>query len=240
MNHDWLVLRLDGPLMAFGGIAVDHIRPTRDFPAASMVTGLIGNALGWHWCDAEQHQALQDRLVFAAYKERCGFLLTEMQNAALNRDDEGWTTWGVPERRTGGGRTYDSPHRRKREYFADASARLVLRLQQAKDAPTFEALIQSFDYPARPLFIGRKPCLPSRPLLAQGADRYVEASNAYDALCTLASRNPSTAQKQALWPAGEGPQNGANVDRVMERRDLRNWRKGVHAGSRLVVEGWVP
>lgn len=240
MNHNWLVVRFEAPLMAFGGIAVDQIRPTRDFPAASMLTGLIGNALGWHWCDAERHQDLQDRLLFAAYKERQGFLLTDMQNAALNREDEGWTTRGVPERRTGAYRTYGSPHRRRREYHADASARLVLRLEQAEEEPTIAALIQAFHCPARPLFIGRKPCLPSRPIVASGADRYVEGSNAYDALCALAWRNASTGPKKALWPLGEGPQTGKCVDRIVERRDLRDWRKGVHAGSRSVVVGWVP
>ena len=239
MNHHWLVVRFEGPLMAFGGIAVDHMRPTRDFPAASMVTGLIGNALGWHWCDAERHQNLQDRLVFAAYKERRGYLLTDMQNAALNREDEGWTTWGVPERRTGAYSTYDSPHRRRREYHADASARLVLRLEHAEEAPTIAALTQAFHCPVRPLFIGRKPCLPSRPFVSANADRYVEGSTAYDALCTLASRNPSSGRKQALWPLGEGPEHGTCVERIVERRDLRNWRKGVHAGNRSVVEGWI-
>lgn len=240
MNHDWLVMQFEGPLVAFGGIAMDHVRPTWDFPAASMVTGLIGNALGWHWCDTDRHQNLQDRLVFAVYKHRRGFLLTDMQNAEMNREDEGWTTWERPEGRTGANRTYDSPHRRKREYHADASARLVLRLRQAGEAPTIAALIQAFHFPARPLFIGRKPCLPSRPLVAANADRCVEAASAYDALCAVASRNPSTTRKQALWPVGEGPQHGASVDRIVERRDLRNWRKGVHAGSRPIVEGWVP
>ncbi len=240
MSHRWLVLRLEAPLMAFGGIAVDHVRPIRAFPAASMITGLIGNALGWHWCDGGQHQGLQDRLVFAAYKKRDGFLLTDMQNAQLNRGDTGWTTRAASEQRGGAHRTYDSPHRRRREYLADEAVRLVLRLQRTGEPPTMETLAHALQCPARPLFVGRKTCLPSLPLLAPSPKCWVEASNAYSALCLVASGDPSKARRRALWPLGEGPERGAQVDRLVERADLRNWRIGVHGGSRRVVEGWVP
>lgn len=70
MIHRWLVVRLEAPLMAFGGVAVDQVGPTRDFPSASMLTGLFANALGLHWSDRTAHQALQDRLIFGARRER--------------------------------------------------------------------------------------------------------------------------------------------------------------------------
>ena len=70
MSQRWLVIRLQAPLMAFGGVAVDQVGPTRDFPATSMLTGLFANALGLHWSDRMAHQALQDRLIFAARRER--------------------------------------------------------------------------------------------------------------------------------------------------------------------------
>ena len=240
MSRRWLVLRLEAPLMAFGSVAVDHVRPTGDFPAASMICGLIGNALGWHWRDRQQHQDLQDRLVFAAYQERRGVLLIDMQNANLRSDDKGWTTRGVPEQRAGRKSTYDSPHRRRRAYKADEAVRLVLRLESDERAPTLATLARAFQYPARPLFIGRKPCLPARPLVAPEPDSCVDAVNSYAALCTVASAGPSTRRKPALWPVGEGPERGAEVDRFVERTDLRNWRTGLHGGSRRVVEGWVP
>ena len=47
--HAWLKLDLAGPLMAFGGVAIDQVGPVRDFPAASMLTGLFANALGLEW-----------------------------------------------------------------------------------------------------------------------------------------------------------------------------------------------
>src|SRR5690606_28426434 len=122
------VLRLEAPMVAFGGVAIDQVGVTRDFPAASMLTGLIGNALGWHRTDTARHQNLQDRLIFAARRdaEPVPARLTDMQNAQLGKTDRGWTTWGQPEGRDGA--SYAAPHRRQRDYLADLCVTVVLRL----------------------------------------------------------------------------------------------------------------
>jgi CRISPR system Cascade subunit CasD len=57
----FLVLRLEAPLMAFGGPIVDQIGPTRSFPGQAQITGLLGNALGYHHHDADALEALQRR-----------------------------------------------------------------------------------------------------------------------------------------------------------------------------------
>ena len=45
--RDALILRFDAPLMSFGGPMVDHNGVVQDFPPTSLLTGLIGNALGY-------------------------------------------------------------------------------------------------------------------------------------------------------------------------------------------------
>ena len=42
-----LLIRLSSPLIAFGGETIDNFGVIRDFPALSMVTGLLANSLGW-------------------------------------------------------------------------------------------------------------------------------------------------------------------------------------------------
>lgn len=232
MIHRWLVVRLEAPLMAFGGVAVDQVGPTRDFPSASMLTGLFANALGLHWSDRTAHQALQDRLIFGARRERepaAAGVVTDTQNARLGKDDRGWTTLGAPEGRAGA--TYDSPHRRTRDYLADQAVRVVARLDQADESPTLERLADALDHPARQLFIGRKPCLPTCRLM----DGWVEAETVYSALVSL----PVAGTFRALWPVGEGPEHGAEVERIIDLADLRNWRTGLHGGARRVVEGRI-
>ena len=210
--------------MAFGGVAIDHVGPTRDTPAASMLTGLFGNALGWHWSDWQAHQLLQDRLVFAARIDQEGSLVTDSQNAKLGKNDRGWTTAGLVEGRDGA--SYDAPHRRRRDYLADARVVVVLRLTQREAAPSLDKLADALNRPARPLFIGRKPCLPTRPLFAG----WTEADSAYAAL-SATGQTPTRAQ----WPVGEGPAGEATLDLP----DMRNWRSGLHGGRRLVIQGQI-
>lgn len=218
--------------MAFGGVAVDQVGPTRDFPAASMLTGLFANALGLHWSNRSAHQTLQDRLIFAARREREAdtvAVLTDVQNAHLSKTDKHWTTSGIPSGRDGA--SYGAPHRRTRDFLVDQSVQVVLRLDPAEDEPTLQTLARALDSPARPLFIGRKPCLPSCRLM----NGWVQADSAYTALSML----PGVRPMRALWPVGEGPESGDLVGHLADRADLRNWRTGLHSGSRHVVEGLI-
>ena len=234
MSRCWLVLRLEAPLMSFGGVAVDHVGPVRDFPAASMLTGLIGNALGWKWSDRRAHQGIQDRLVFAARRDREGVVLTDTQNAQLAGSDKAWTTRGEPEGR--GGASFGGPHRRQRSYLADSSVCIVICLDPADKYPSLEVLADAFDKPARTLFLGRKPCLPSAPVLGNKVGRWVMADTAHAALSEVPGDGKPV---RSQWPIEHGPEAGGHVDHVTDLADLRNWRTGIHGGSRRVVEGWV-
>ncbi|WP_377295375.1 type I-E CRISPR-associated protein Cas5/CasD [Rhizobium sp. SG2393] len=261
--HDrrWLILEIEAPLIAFGGVAIDHMGVTRDFPAASMLTGLLANALGWQRTDSDRHQALQDRLIFAARidRESPAGLLTDMQNAQLEKKDRAFTTWGIVEGRDGA--SYGAPHRRRRDYHMDARVVIAITLAPSegnRGVPgdyDLDGLAAALHRPARPLFIGRKTCLPSRPLLpARQKDWFVEAPDAYGALgrvpCSpspapraLSKRSVSQgtlpARLRAFWPLGEGPEHGDAVHRIHDLPDLRNWRSGLHGGVRAVVEGVV-
>lgn len=221
----WLHIRLCAPLTAYGGVAIDQVGPTRDLPAASALTGLLANAMGWHWRERDRHQALQDRLIHGALATRAGRGLTDIQNAQLRKSDKAWMTLGVPAGRDGA--SYAAPHRRSRDYIADGEVRVVLRLSPADTAPDLDDLARALDHPARPLFIGRKPCLPSAPLNAG----WIEADTALDALRGLAHLiEPGGGA--AIWPEGEG-----DAGAFQSRADLRNWHTGVHAGGRRVARG---
>ena len=245
MQH--LVMRLEAPLMSFGGETVDNYGVIRSFPAASMLAGLGANALGWRRTEPERHQRLQDRLVFAARIERepaGGVRLTDFQTAKIGGSDEGWTTRGVPETRAGGANTYQSPHLRYRDYFADMRVTVALRLEPAAETPTLDELAAALQEPARPLFLGRKPCLPAAPLLAGFSD----APTALEALLAFPlsdnANSPDTpGDIRALWPDGEGAADeieGLSPSRSYQLTDQRNWRSGLHGGGRPVHEGRIP
>lgn len=257
-NRQWLVLRLEAPLVSFGAVAIDNYGVIWDFPALSMLTGLFANALGYKRTEGAAHQALQDRLVVASRRDDEPYegVLTDVQNVNLEKSDKGWTTCGVPEGRDGG--SYDGPHRRFRDYLPDALVTVVVTLRSptvepvsSHASPSLDDLARALDRPARPLFIGRKPCLPAFPLNA-GTIIAKTAHAALTKLPLLAERaqlrqrhvqnfrNVQTSNLlRAQWPADEGPSEGQLVDRLVALSDRRNWISGLHGGTRRVVEGRV-
>lgn len=245
MEH--LILRLEAPLMSFGGETIDNLGVIRRFPSASMITGLLANALGWQRVESRRHQELQDRLVFAARIDRepaWAGRLTDFQSVAINNSERGWTTRGRPEGRAGG--TYQN-HLRWRDYHADMRVTVALRLEPTEPAPTLADLAEALARPARPLFIGRKPCLPSAPIL----DGLAEGDTALAALRLrpLPGEEPvnrhgrqgrPAADVALMWPQGED--DGETVpSHTYMITDERNWAtSGLHGGGRLVHEASLP
>lgn len=234
-----LLLDLDAPLMSFGGDLVDAYGVVRDFPALSMVAGLFANALGWERFDADAHAALQARLVIGSARIAEGQRQREFQTAKLEANDRGWTTRGRIEGRAGGADTYKSPHIRYRDMDADARVLVACRLDAADEEPTLDALVVALKRPERPLFIGRKPFVPSRPLCCG----VVEADTIPDALLAgLALLDDVPADHadtlRAQWPFAE-PLGAASPTTAQEDEltDERHWPAGVHAGLRRVMVG---
>ncbi|MBK5969331.1 MULTISPECIES: type I-E CRISPR-associated protein Cas5/CasD [Thiorhodovibrio] len=232
-----LLLRLQAPLMAFGGEAIDNFGVIRDFPALSMVVGLLANALGWRREETARHDRLQERLMLGARIERAGTRIQDYQTALLFENDSGWTTQGVPEGRAKSP-SY-SPQKdgsksltlqRFRDYHADRVLLIALRLEPAEESPTLDDLATALDRPARPLFLGRKPCLPSARLFVgwQPGDTLLHALQG--AACPSADQDSLRVQ----WPDGEGTLPG---DRHIELCDERRWNSGVHGGWRPIREG---
>ena len=231
----FLLMRLDGPLTAFGREAVDARGPVDEFPAASMLTGLLANALGWRREERDRHARLQARLVFAARLDRPGTRFTDFQTAQLGANDAGWTTRGAPEGRAGGANTYKSPHIRLREYDADKCVTVALRLLHPAEPPTVDNLASALDEPARPLFLGRKPGLPAAALLAAVA----EADTLLGALAVTPAVDPAPGPLRVLLPL-QGAGAEADGDERRWVTDERDWRSGVHAGGREVLIRRLP
>lgn len=227
-----LLLRLEAPLMSFGTLAVDANRPVQRWPAVAMLTGLLANALGWRRTDAQALEDLQARLRWAARLDRPGEPLHDFQTAQLDKKDLGWTTYGTPEGRDGGDDTYKPPHIRQREYRADASVAVALRLDPPATAPTLQDLAEALRRPRRPLFIGRKNCLPSLPLLA--APTLVEAADALDALALLPPAEGAAAQPPVFFNAGAVTRAVPSV--AHRSSDERRFALDVHAGRQIVYE----
>lgn len=231
-----LLLRFDAPLMSFGGPAVDQVGVTEEFPARSMLAGLLANALGYDHRQAAQTQRLQERLRVAARRDRKGARLEDYQTVDLGQEPlrgGEWTTWGRPEKRAGA--FSKDTHIRNRHYVADAVFTVAVTLQPTDEVPTLADIGRALQAPARPLFIGRKPCLPATPILvgtAQGRD-----------LRSILEETPRVGMRgdseslSAWWPAEEGGDEART--RLIPVTDDRDWVNQIHVGRRFVREGLI-
>jgi len=240
-DKSYLILRLHAPMASFGGVVLDNFGVTRNAPALSMVTGLFANALGWHRSEAQKHQDLQSNLDFAVRMESPALPRhwRDFQTAELGAKDKHWTTSGIPAGRAGGANTYAAPHLRYRDYLHDVSAALAVGLHNEAQAPTIDTLRQALLHPARPLFIGRKACLPSQPLFQS----VIESQTAVDALrcAPIPSEFESEDGYHCYWAKSATRPNLPEQVKVHETAlsDQRDWANNQHTGSRTVCEARV-
>lgn len=228
---DYLLLRLDGPLQAWGGVALDPRRPTLGFPTRSGLAGLLASALGWRYRDGEKTTHLQDALRFAVRQDRAPVRIDDFQSVDLGRETSGWTRWGVEKR---GGAFSKETHLLDKEYLAGASFLVAMTLRESGPVQ-LDAIEVALENPARPLFLGRKGCTPALPILLARTT----ASSPYDAL--RHGDFPDMPDKPPLpcwYEPGDGPEpdSAAQMIRVSDRRDFVADR---FSGERWLIQGEV-
>lgn len=233
-----LLLRFDAPLVSFGAPMIDQNGVVQPFPALSMLAGLLANALGWDHRDVERLTSLQDRLRYAARTDRKGEALVDYQTVDLGKawmtpENVGWTTRGrIAER---GGASGDATHQRYRHYRADSVHTVALTLT-GDPAPTLGDLEAALREPARPLFIGRKCCIPASPLLLG----IVDATSLVSALAVAPrSARSDDGPLLATWWVGDDATGYDGASHVVAVTDERDWRNQIHTGRRLMHEGRV-
>lgn len=232
--HRFLLLRFDAPLMSFGGIAVDEHGVTQAFPALSMLTGLLANALGYDHRDAIVLQRLQERIRLGARRDRAGSHLIDFQTVDLGQDflSEAWTTRDKPARR-GGGTAKAGTHIRYRHYWADAVFAVALTLNPEAEDPNLDRTAQALQEPERPLFLGRKSCIPATSILAGE----VEATSILDALLAIpVSDRADKGDLIAWWPVLGESAPPKDKGRQITVSDERDWNNQIHVGRRFLWE----
>lgn len=230
MTHS--ILRLEAPMMSFGAPIVSEEGLIQPFPALSMMTGLLANALGYDHSEAKKHERLQQALSYAVREDVPGEKIVDYQTVDLGSDhmfahekssnekSVAWTTWGHLDQRAGGDASKDTAIR-NREYWADAQYTVALHA----DGLSAEEIEDALRRPERPLFIGRKPCLPGKRLF-QGT---VEASSPRAAL-----RDPSTIPTSEQGEKIDPTRIWYESDDGKPVTDARDWTNQVHVGERRV------
>lgn len=230
-----IILRFDAPLMSFGGVTVDNHGIIQPYPSLSMICGMVANALGYHHRDFDKTQRLQERIRYASRCDRRGMRIQDYQTADLTQDfmvaNTTWTTNGVLEGRSG------TTHIRYRDYWSDAVHTIALTLTPAQESPTIEQVAQAIKEPERPLFIGRKPCLPAAPIFVD----QLQAEDLLQALeqTPLHPRADKEKSFPAWWPATPGKADPNEPIQYMPVTDARDWKNQIHVGERWIAHGKI-
>lgn len=238
-----LILRFDAPMVSFGSVIVDQHGFTDFFPGVSMLTGMIGNSLGWHHSDFSQLQNLQDRIDFAARWDVLPNRVIDYHTVDLGSPKmcrPGWTTRGEMEHRGGGPAAKYGTHQRYRHYLVDGLMTVALGLTGG-GTPTVDGIKKALERPARPLFLGRKTCLPARPLL-DPVNPIVKGQDLVSILETVPVWNREGIPEQELrktWTCWTPLGYKDDSDESHLIYDLRDWQNQLLAGSRWRREGMI-
>jgi CRISPR system Cascade subunit CasD len=165
--QDYLILKLDGVLQAWGRESFEGLRPSELFPGRSALLGLIGACLGIDRLDQNSQQSLALSLGFAVRVDQQGQKMTDYHTVKDARVDYQ------------GLKTHDTIQT-WREYWQDA--KYTLAIWSTENAtillPQVKAAIRK---PIYTPVLGRRSCALSRPLF----ECEVIAANHLDALALV-------------------------------------------------------
>lgn len=173
MPNEVLLLWLEGPMQSWGTRSRWDVRDTGLEPTKSGVIGLLGASMGLARSD-KRLEDLDAKLAFGVRVDRPGIVATDYhtvtgyhRTAAGDFKHSGGTATTLQSALKHDPATIVSP----RDYLHDAIFLVVLE----GPAELIEECRYRLANPVWPLFLGRKGCPPTRPLIAQGQVQYASA-----------------------------------------------------------------
>lgn len=148
-------VRLEGPLQSWGDTSKFVIRRSMDAPTKSGVLGLVCCAMGLSRVDARARLPQLNQLAMGVRIDRAGTRWWDYHTVGAGI---GMTTAGGGVK-TGAQGTLIT----RREYLADASFLVAIH----GDAAIVAAVADALARPVWPVYLGRKSCPPSVPVLAR-------------------------------------------------------------------------
>ena len=175
----YLVLRLDGPMQAWGTHTFEDFRPSNLFPTRSGLLGLLGACLG---IDRRDHARLEQLDASVEFTVRADRAVLRPHNEKLTPK----SAVKLPDfhtvlaaRKVDGSANKNAVMSR-REYLFDAAFTVAIGAKPAAPV-TLDAIAEALRCPCYTPVLGRRSCPITRPLL-DGAP--VEASDAKAALAS--------------------------------------------------------
>jgi CRISPR system Cascade subunit CasD len=177
----YLILKLDGPMQAWGTHTYEDYRPSNLFPTRSGLLGLLAACLGIGRGDRESLERLAASVEFTVRADattsrpEAGNVLVERRASKLPDFHT------VLEARKVDGKPNPHPVVSRREYLYDAAFTVAVGAR-AGGSVSLDVLAAAACRPRYTPFLGRRACPIARPLLYERDGGFVEANDAKAAL----------------------------------------------------------
>jgi len=154
--RDYLILKLEGPLQAWGGHTFEDRRPSELFPTRSGLLGLLAACSGIDRSDRKGQQALATSVLFAVRVDSTPIKMVDYHTVKDARKEHQ-------------GLKMNATIQTWREYLQDAktSVRFSVAIWLTEHATTsLDELVNAVNKPVYTPFLGRRSCPITRPLYA--------------------------------------------------------------------------
>lgn len=214
--REHLILKLQGPMQAWGRESFEGLRPSELFPGRSALLGLLGACLGVERADQNRQQALAGSVSFAVRVDRQGQKMTDYHTVKNAREDYR------------GLKSHDTIQT-WREYWQDACYSVAV--WNNPDAVVLLAEIaQAVKQPIYTPVLGRRSCPLARPLF----ETMLSAESALSALAQI-GRNQGTVYSEEN-SAGAIPLKKRDVPIIHQPRQFASRTLFMTAGESHVPE----
>ncbi len=227
ITNPLLFLRLEGPMQSWGIRSKWNIRDTALEPTKSGIIGLIACALGYKKTD-KRIEDLALNLSIGVRVEKSGKIESDFHT--VSRWEYRENRWRMAPLKTAEGKYYKGKTTELsfRSYIHDGSFLIII-------AGSFELLHKIKDAlqnPKWPVYLGRKSCVPIRPVFDKLT---VEYSSLKDALykAPWLCEDPSYPQPQRLRCVMD------DIEGAIERQDVAQIKPARLYGIRRVSEFWI-
>lgn len=159
----YLLLWLEGPLQAWGYDSKFSLRLTAPFPTKSGVIGIILAAMGRGGEEVELLSKINhlNHYVYSFRSESYPVAsLEDFQVVGNGYSTKGWESFMIPRKRDGGFAVGGGAKLTYRHYILDAAFSVIAEIPDDL-ASAVSAALQS---PVWPIFLGRRTCIPSKPV----------------------------------------------------------------------------
>jgi CRISPR system Cascade subunit CasD len=167
---DLFTMRLTAPLASLSGPRIDTASDHLPIPSRSMITGIIGAALGLGYDQPEILQQVQNAMRLAVVVHREGRVIRDYQTVRMGLPHMIGPMWWYDGKRLGiMKREGGDPERTitgERPLICDYDATIIIDLFPGSPFSARE-ILKALRTPVHPLCVGQRSCIPSLPIAGE-------------------------------------------------------------------------